>query len=105
MEKTETPEYLYKIISVSDWQKSQTQNDVVLSSMDTDFIHLATKEQVPHVAEKFWKNSDYVVLTLDTKKLPGRLIYETNPGGTTKYYHLYDGSIPKAAVVDTQLSE
>ena len=68
--------------------------------MDESFIHLATKEQVPHVAEKFWKGLDHAILKIDSKKLVGRLIFETNPGGTNKYFHLYKGSIPADAIVE-----
>ncbi len=95
------PQYLYKIVTPEDWQKSQGQQFVVASSMDSEFIHLATKEQVSSVAQKFWSGKNYVVLTLDSKKLKGRLVYEANPGRSTKYYHLYDGKIPLSAVVDS----
>lgn len=99
--KQQAPPYLYKIISQEDWQESQKQNYVINSPLDKDFIHLATEAQVPHVAEKFWKNKSYIVLKLDTKKLKGHLSYETNPGGTTYYFHLYEGFIPLEAVVET----
>lgn len=97
------PKNLYKIVSPEDWQKSQGQQVLETSSMDKDFIHLSTKEQLPHIAQKFWENKDHVILTLDTKKLKGRLIFETNPGGTTRYYHLYEGSIPFDAIVDASI--
>jgi hypothetical protein len=35
---------------------------------------------------------------VDASKLAGRLVKERNPGGTTEYYHLYEGSIPTSAV-------
>lgn len=95
-----TPTYLYKIVSPEEWQKSKGEKFLETSSFDEKFIHLATKEQLPHVAQKFWNEKEYVILTLDTKKLLGRLVYETNPGGTTLYYHLYDGKIPLDAVKD-----
>jgi|GEM_PF-4779860 len=40
----EQPEFLYKIVSSDDWQKSLSQKEIVHSVMDKDFIHLATKE-------------------------------------------------------------
>ena len=70
-----------------------------IQKLDNAFIHLASEEQLPHVTEKFWKGQDYVVLKIDTKQLVGRLVHETNPGGSNKYYHLYDGYIPIKAVV------
>ena len=51
--------------------------------MDNDFIHLSKQDQIAHVAGKFWKDKAYVLLTLAPAKLQGRLVYETNPGGTT----------------------
>ena len=93
------PEYLYKIVSPEQWQESQQQTYLILSPMDRPFIHLSKADQVEHVAQKFWKDKPYVVLKLETIKLLGRLVYETNPGGTVKYYHLYEGKIPIDAVV------
>lgn len=90
-----TPEYLYKIVSDMEWRKG-----VLISSIDTDFIHLSTEDQVSRVVEKFWKGKDHVILKLDVKKLIGRLVYETNPGGTTFFYHLYDGKIPPDAIIN-----
>lgn len=98
------PQYLYKILSPEDWQDSLLKNQVVISPLDTNFIHLATENQLAHVAQKFWKDKSYMILKLDPKKLEGRLIYETNPGGTTQYYHLYEGKIPLDAVIEVHLN-
>lgn len=97
------PEDLYKIVSYEQWQESQLQNQVVNSSMDRDFIHLAKQEQLARIAQKFWNNKDYIVLKLAANKLTGRLILETNPGGTTLYYHLYEGNVPLDAVLDVSI--
>lgn len=94
------PPYLYKIVSTEQWQESLILNQIVFSSMDTDFIHLATEEQIQSVVQKFWKEMDHIILKVDSKKLIGRLVYENNPGGANKYYHLYEGSIPLEAVSD-----
>ena len=99
----QAPEYLYRIASTEQWEKSLAQHHVANSSIDKDFIHLSTEEQLPQVAQKFWKNQDYVILKLDSKKLPGRLVYETNPGGTTRYYHLYEADVPIEAVVEASM--
>ena len=95
-----TPDYLYKIVSKDAWKESLQRNELSLSPMDEKFIHLAKEEQVPHVAEKFWSGIEHVILKIESKNLTGRLCYETNPGGSTKYFHLYDGSIPLNAVVE-----
>lgn len=44
-------EFLYKIVSKENWQKSLMQQEMCLPPFDSHFIHLANKEQVPHVAK------------------------------------------------------
>jgi uncharacterized protein (DUF952 family) len=95
----ETPQFLYKITSPQNWTQSQTAGYVLPNSIDTNYIHLATENQVPYVIKKFWSNQNYVLLKLDPKKFEGKLIYELNPGGTQKFYHLYNGKIPLTAVI------
>lgn len=100
----EPPRYLYKILSLQNWEASQGKKTLVLSSEDDAFIHLATEEQLPRIAEKFWSQvPEYVILTLETKRLEGNLVLEANPGGTTKYYHLYKGAIPLTAVTESKI--
>ena len=96
-----TPQYLYKVLSVENWKKSQGMESVKLTDADQDFIHLAREDQLDRIVGKYWdKVPEYVVLKIDTKKLPGKLVFEANPGGENKYYHLYDDSIPLKAVVE-----
>lgn len=106
MEQTQkVPQYLYKIISKEDWKKSQSQNNVELSSKDDEvFIHLSKDDQLDRIIEKYWsENSEYLVLKIDASKLNGQLVYEANPGGTNKYYHLYSGSVPLKSVVEAKV--
>lgn len=101
---TVKPVYLYKIVSVEDWITSKDQERVKLSSMDSNFIHLATEAQVDKIIAKFWAEaSEVVVLKLETTKLPGELRFEQNPGGKNKYYHLYNGFIPSVAVIASEI--
>jgi uncharacterized protein (DUF952 family) len=101
--KEMTPEYLYKIISVEDWKKSQGMDSVKLSSGDHDFIHLSKEDQLDRIIEKYWTDTpEFIVLKIYTDKLPGKLVYEANPGGSNKYYHLYNGSIPLNAVFESK---
>lgn len=107
-EKTteDAPQYIYKVLSVQDWKASQGTKFVKLPDMDTHYVNLATKEQLTRVIIKYWASSpDFVILKLETKKLPGKLVLEANPGGTTKYYHLYNGSIPLDAVVESHVMQ
>lgn len=103
-QQNQTPKYLYKIVSQENWNRSQTSHFVELSIEDEKFIHLATEGQLERIASKYWSSVPaYVVLTLDTSQLPGTLVLEENPGGTTKYYHLYGGSIPLKAIVEAKI--
>jgi len=96
---TMPPTHLYKVISVENWEKSKLQDRLILPPMDDDFIHLSMEHQVDNVIAKFWKNtSEFFVLTIKSSQLPGKLVFESNPGGSNKYYHLYDGFIPMSAV-------
>lgn len=98
------PMYLYKILSIEDWESSKTQDRITLSSMDEDFIHLATDEQLDKIIAKFWaQTSEVVVLKLNVADIPGEIKFEQNPGGANKYYHLYHGFIPQSAVVDVEI--
>lgn len=100
------PEYLYKVISLENWTASQSKDFLELSQNDAQFIHFSTEEQLPKVIKKFWSDVlQYVVLKIDPTQLCGRLIYEKNPGGTNRYYHLYDGSIPMQAVQEIKKSK
>lgn len=96
------PEYLYIIVSPEVWKESSELGKLVLPSHHDAFIHLAKEDQVSHVTEKFWSGSDYYLLKIETGQLIGRLVYETNPGGSNRYYHLYDGEIPLEAISEVE---
>jgi len=104
MSEESVPRYLYKVLSVENWKASQATPALQLSEEDRDFIHLAKEDQLERIISKYWANvPEYVILKLDPSKLPGRLVYEANPGGSNKYYHLYEGSIPRQAVIDAKV--
>lgn len=96
----DTPQFLYKILSAEDWDESQGSRAIELSLDDEDFIHFSKEDQLDRILDKYWADEAAIVLKIDVSKLSGDLVYETNPGGSSKYYHLYDGEIPLDAVVD-----
>jgi uncharacterized protein (DUF952 family) len=98
--ETDTPPFLYKILSVQDWEDSQGEQFVELPAEDLDFIHFSREDQLERILSKYWANTPAVVLRVDVSKLPGDLVFETNPGGSAKYYHLYNGEVPLNAVVE-----
>jgi uncharacterized protein (DUF952 family) len=100
-EMVETPPYLYKVLSYELWQQSQNKQTLALPPEDDAFIHFSTDAQLERIITKFWANvPKYAVLKVNASKLKGEMTYETNPGGTAKYYHLYHGAIPLDAVVE-----
>lgn len=87
--------YLYKVLASDAWEESQKGEFLILSADDEAFVHLSTSEQLDRIIGKYWAdNPDYVILEIETQKLEGDLILEANPGGTNKYYHLYNAQIP-----------
>jgi uncharacterized protein (DUF952 family) len=56
------------------------------------------------IVAKYWSEiPQFVILKILTNQLEGELRYEVNPGGTTKYYHLYHGCIPHEAIVESKV--
>jgi uncharacterized protein (DUF952 family) len=101
---TSLPSCIYKIVTKSAWDESASLGHVKLPSADEHFIHFSMEEQLERILSKYWSGvSEYVILKIDPTRLPGRLIFEANPGGSAKYYHLYEGSIPLQAVIDVSL--
>ncbi len=89
------PKYLYKILSMRNWLATQSRKTVILSAEDDAFIHFSKEEQLEKIIDKYWGDvPQFVVLKIDTNKLQGKMLLEANPGGTNKYYHLYQGFIP-----------
>lgn len=100
----EKPAYLYKILSYDHWQASENRETVALSAADDAFIHFSIEDQLDKIIAKYWSGvSQFVVLKIDTDKLEGELVYETNPGGSAKYYHLYRGAIPISAIEEVSV--
>jgi uncharacterized protein (DUF952 family) len=100
----QSPQYLYKVISVEIWEASQNTDSLKLSIDDNHFIHFSRDDQLQRITSKYWsKIPQYMVLKIDTDKLPGKMVFESNPGSSTKYYHLYEGSIPLVAVAESKI--
>ncbi len=103
-ETVKKPEYLYKVLSYRHWQATEHRKTVTLSAEDDAFIHLSTEEQLDRIISKYWSTVlQFVVLKLATDKLEGELKYEANLGGSTKYYHLYQGFIPFRSIVEAKI--
>jgi peptide deformylase len=104
MHAQDAPAFLYKILSLRLWHATQNRKNVSLPAEDNAFIHLATEEQLEKVIAKFWAEApQFVILKIERDRLLGNLVYETNPGGVTKYYHLYQGFIPLHSICEVKI--
>jgi peptide deformylase len=102
--ESETPRYLYKILPLRLWQATQNRKAIALPAEDEAFIHFSREDQLERIVTKYWAEApQYVVLKIETEKLEGSLVYEANPGGSAKYYHLYEGHIPLNAIVESKV--
>lgn len=103
-EESSTPHYLYKVLSMEDWRKSQGLPSVSLPAADDDFIHFSREDQLDRLLTKYWADeAEFIILKIDTTKLPGKMVFEANPGGSSKYYHLYNGCIPSDAIAESKI--
>ena len=103
-ETNQNPQYLYKILSLRNWQATQNRATIALSAEDDVFVHFAREDQMDRILTKYWSDAQqFVILKIDTSQLEGRLVYEANAGGTSKYFHLYDGFIPFHSIVESKI--
>lgn len=105
MEKmNQSPQYLYKVLSLRNWQATQNRETVQLSAEDDAFIHFSTEGQLERIIGKYWSDApQLVILKIDSRKLKGELLFEANTGGSTKYYHLYNGFIPFSSILESKI--
>jgi uncharacterized protein (DUF952 family) len=95
-----TPEYLYKIVTVGDWNASQVWSFLKVAAYDRACIHLCTKAQIKEIAHKFFsQEAEVLIVTLDPEELQGKLVKEKLPGTSDESYRLYGGFIPLTSVV------
>lgn len=83
------PSFVFKIVTEElnlNWEK------VELSELDrqSGFIHLSTGEQVPHTCNRFFSNTEaLVVLKLPYNKLESNMKWEPAPATEELFPHLY----------------
>ncbi len=106
LQNTEAPKHLYKIVPLEQWQASQTKDNLVLSPEDTPYIRFLKEDELGRTLHYWIKiNAAHVVLKIKANKLVGRLVFEPNPGGSAKQYHLYNGSIAMSAIVEAKITQ
>ncbi|MBP9842197.1 MAG: peptide deformylase [Simkaniaceae bacterium] len=103
-EINQSPQYLYKVLSLRNWQATQNRKTVQLSAEDDAFIHFSTEDQLERIIGKYWADApQLVILKIDSNKLEGKLAFESNAGGSTQYYHLYNGFIPFNSILESKI--
>lgn len=90
--------FIYHLITKSDWEKAKTQAFYSPPSLEKKgFIHASTKEQVIPTADRRFKGrKDLLILTIDTKKVIPKIIYEFSRGSGEKHPHIYGALSIKA---------
>jgi hypothetical protein len=53
----QSPQYLYKILSLRNWQATQNTKAVQLSAEDDAFIHFSTQDQLEKIIGKYWADA------------------------------------------------
>jgi uncharacterized protein (DUF952 family) len=94
------PEILH-ITPRTNWEQAIAEGKYRGDTLVTDgFIHCSTPEQLPWVAETFYKGqTGLVVLRIDLEKLEPPLKWESPPGSDQRFPHVY-GPINQEAVVE-----
>lgn len=95
-----TPTVLYKLITAECWEKSKDSDKIWTDSTDEKFIHFSTEDQWKAIIKTKYANTNWILLTIDTTKLEGTWELEWDKNQTEKWFHLYNGSIPKTAVIE-----
>lgn len=90
---------IYHVVEASEWAEQESLTIYRASSLDTEgFIHLSTKEQVPGVLDRYYRNvPNLLLLHVDADKLVHELRYEKATNNEL-FPHIY-GPINKDAVV------
>ena len=104
MHQNQNPQYLYKVLSLRNWQATQNRNTVLLTTEDCKFIQFLKEDQIQEYLTKNGPDENqFVVLKIDISKLDGKLALESNPEEITQYFRLYDGFIPFHSISESKI--
>jgi uncharacterized protein (DUF952 family) len=99
--------FIYHIAIAADWQRAVRDGQYTMSTRgltlaEQGFIHASTAEQVPVVAEAFYRGApDLLLLVIDTDLVGPPIRYEHVPGQAAPYPHIY-GPLNATAVVEAR---
>jgi uncharacterized protein (DUF952 family) len=91
---------IYHIANRRDWVKAKKAGKYVADSLQSQgFIHMSTAQQIIQVANRFYKDSeDLVLLYIDSEKIKESLRWEGKEEHGEDFPHLY-ASLPFDAVI------
>ena len=98
---------IYHIAAAADWDQAKRDGQYTMSTRgrtlaEEGFIHASTAEQVPLVADAYYRDApDLVLLVIDTERVRPELRYEQVPGQADPYPHIY-GPLNLDAVTETR---
>jgi len=98
---------IYHIAEAADWERARRDGQYTMSTRgrtlaEEGFIHASTAEQVPLVADAYYRDApDLVLLVIDTERVRPELRYEQVPGQADPYPHIY-GPLNLDAVTETR---
>ena len=98
---------IYHIAEAADWERARRDGQYTISTRgrtlaEEGFIHASTAEQVPLVADAYYRDApDLVLLVIDTERVRPELRYEQVPGQPDPYPHIY-GPLNLDAVIETR---
>jgi uncharacterized protein (DUF952 family) len=99
--------FIYHIATAADWERAVRDGQYTMSTRgltlaEQGFIHASTAEQVPLVAEAFYRGApDLLLLVIDTDLVGPPIRYEHVPGQAAPYPHIY-GPLNATAVVEAR---
>jgi uncharacterized protein (DUF952 family) len=98
---------IYHIATTADWEQARRDGHYTTSTIgrtlaEEGFIHAGTAEQVPLVADRYYRGRpDLLLLVIDTDLLDSELRYEHVPGEDLPYPHIY-GPLNASAVTEAR---
>jgi uncharacterized protein (DUF952 family) len=96
------PRYLYKVMSLADWDASQ-QQDLLKLSRDKSVVPLLKLDQLEKTILTDWNTaSEVIIVEIDVDKLSGPLTAENDDHGKAISY-LYNGGIPLSAISEPRI--
>ncbi|HKY69744.1 MAG TPA: DUF952 domain-containing protein [Gammaproteobacteria bacterium] len=100
---TQPPQYLYKLVTQSQWKSMKQLGINYKQGSDLDqqdgYLHISTAKQIERISNKYFGDLENgKMIKLDYKKIENILKWEPNSKG--EYFpHCY-GQIPLSAVID-----